>query len=185
MCFQNTSVKVCVDLMPMLFYVSASAPQKGSNTLTQFVSSCRRILWVCLIILCGWRIKGYINQCNINNINNFITLYSFEQVVVSWVWDHKVTEATAVGVLWKKVFLKIWQSWQENTCARVSFFNKAVGLKKETLPQVFSCEFCKVFKNTFLQNTSKWLFRYVMSLHFSLNVTIYKYPVLPKQTRSL
>ena len=37
----------------------------------------------------------------------------------------------------KKVFIKILQSSQENTCARV------------TLTQVFSCEFCKIFKNSF------------------------------------
>ena len=34
-----------------------------------------------------------------------------------------------------------------------SFFNKVAGLrqfiKKETLVQVFSCEFCKISKNTF------------------------------------
>ena len=35
------------------------------------------------------------------------------------------------------------------------FFNKVAGLKpcnffeKEILPHVFSCEFCKIFKNTF------------------------------------
>ena len=39
------------------------------------------------------------------------------------------------------------------------FFNKVAGLrpatllKKETLAQVFSCEFCEISKNTFLQNT--------------------------------
>ena len=44
-----------------------------------------------------------------------------------------------------------------NTCNRVCFFNNVAGLrpmactfiKKETLTQVFSCEFCKIFKNTF------------------------------------
>ena len=30
-------------------------------------------------------------------------------------------------------------------------------IKKETLGQVFSCEFCKIFKSNFLQNTSGWL----------------------------
>ena len=35
------------------------------------------------------------------------------------------------------MFLKISQNSQENTCTRVS------------LAQVFSCEFCKIFKNTF------------------------------------
>ena len=43
----------------------------------------------------------------------------------------------------KKVFLKISQISQENTCARVSFFIK------ETLAQMFSCEFCEISKNTF------------------------------------
>ena len=37
------------------------------------------------------------------------------------------------------------------------FLNKkrpATLLKKETLAQVFSCEFCKIFENNFLQNAS-------------------------------
>ena len=43
---------------------------------------------------------------------------------------------------------------QENNCARVSFLIKLHALacnfiKKETLTQVFSCEFCETFKNTF------------------------------------
>ena len=54
----------------------------------------------------------------------------------------------------KEVFLKLLQDSQENTCARVSFFDKVAGLacnfiKKETLAQVFSCEFCEICKNTF------------------------------------
>ena len=33
-------------------------------------------------------------------------------------------------------------------------FNKACNfIKKETLAQVFSCEFCEIFKNTFLHRT--------------------------------
>ena len=44
----------------------------------------------------------------------------------------------------EKVFLEILQNSQENSCARVSFFNKVAGLpatllKNETLAQVFSC----------------------------------------------
>ena len=46
-------------------------------------------------------------------------------------------------VFYKKVFLKILQNSQENTCARVSFLTKLQAsacnfLKKETLPQVFT-----------------------------------------------
>ena len=58
----------------------------------------------------------------------------------------------------KKVFLKIPQNSHGNTCARVSFLIKlqARGLhliEKETLSQVFSCEFCEIFKNPFFYRT--------------------------------
>ena len=51
------------------------------------------------------------------------------------------------------MFLKISQNSQEDTCARVSFLIKLQAeacnfLKKETLAQVFSCEFYEIFKNT-------------------------------------
>ena len=46
----------------------------------------------------------------------------------------------------KKGVWKIFANSSENTCARASFFNKVVN--KETLTQVFSCEFCEIFKNT-------------------------------------
>ena len=58
------------------------------------------------------------------------------------------TEAATRSVLWKKGFFKMLQNSQENTCARVSFLIK-LQAKKETLAQVFSCEFCNIFKNTF------------------------------------
>ena len=52
----------------------------------------------------------------------------------------------------KKVFLKISQKLQENTCARVSFLIKLQAdacnyIEKETLAQVFYGEFCKIFQN--------------------------------------
>ena len=46
------------------------------------------------------------------------------------------------------------------TLAQESLFNKVAGLrpatlfKKETLAQVFSCEFCEILKNTFFDRTS-------------------------------
>ena len=54
----------------------------------------------------------------------------------------------------KKLFLGIFQHSQENTCARVSFLIKLQAWKKETLAQMFSCEFCRNCKNAFLQSTS-------------------------------
>ena len=56
----------------------------------------------------------------------------------------------------KKVFLEISQNSQENACARVSFFYKVEAcnfIKKETLAQVFFCEFCKISKKTFSYRT--------------------------------
>ena len=58
----------------------------------------------------------------------------------------------------KNVFLNILQNSQENTCARVSFYwsCKLGGcnfIKKKSLAQVFSCEFCKISKNTFSYRT--------------------------------
>ena len=47
------------------------------------------------------------------------------------------------------MFLEISQNSQENTCDSL-FFNKKI-IKKDTLAQVFSCEFCKIFKNNFLK----------------------------------
>ena len=60
-------------------------------------------------------------------------------------YDHKCikNEAATKGALWKKVFLEISENSQKNTFARVSF------IKKQTLAQMLSCEYCKISKNTF------------------------------------
>ena len=66
-----------------------------------------------------------------------------------------LTEAAARSVLWIKVFLKISQNSQENTCARVSFLIKLQdwGLqlfeKRDSGSGVFACKFCEISKNTF------------------------------------
>ena len=60
----------------------------------------------------------------------------------------------------KKVFLKILQNSQANTCARGSFLIKLQAcnfIKKESLAQVFSCEFCEIFKNIFFHRHLRWL----------------------------
>ena len=62
----------------------------------------------------------------------------------------------------KKMLLKILQNTQENACARVSFLIKLQAeacnfIKKETVAQVFSCEFCEIFQNTFFIEHLRWL----------------------------
>ena len=66
----------------------------------------------------------------------------------------KLKEAVSQRWSVKKVFLKILQNSQENTCARVSFLIKLLvwGLQlclEKTPAQVFSCEFSEISKNTF------------------------------------
>ena len=59
-----------------------------------------------------------------------------------------IKEAVAKSCSVKKVFLEISQNSQENTCARVCNF-----IKKETLAQVFFCEFCEISQNAFSYRT--------------------------------
>ena len=79
----------------------------------------------------------------------------------------------------KKVLLKISQNLQENNCARVSFLIKlqALGfLKKETLAQAFSYEFCKIFKNTFFiehLRTTAYNYYYYISVIFQLRLSVW------------
>ena len=54
------------------------------------------------------------------------------------------------------MFLRILQNSQENTCARASFLNKFARLKSATslkTDSMYSCEFCEIFKNTFVYRT--------------------------------
>ena len=64
---------------------------------------------------------------------------------------HNIRKQPPEVFLKKKMFWKISRNSQENTCDRASFLIKLQTnfIKKETLTQVFSFEFCEIFKNTF------------------------------------
>ena len=67
--------------------------------------------------------------------------------------NNDATEAVVGRCFVKKVFLKLSQNSQEKNYARVSFLIKLLAcnfIKKDTLVQVFSYEFCVIFKHTFL-----------------------------------
>ena len=72
--------------------------------------------------------------------------------------DRLYLEAVVRKCSVKKVFLQISQNSLENTCARDSFLIKFI--KKETLAQAFSCEFCEISKNTFFIEHLRWLLLY-------------------------
>ena len=48
-------------------------------------------------------------------------------------------------------------------------------IKKETLAQVFSCEFCEISKNTFLQNTSGRLLLFIVIEHLRMTACDVKF----------
>ena len=62
-----------------------------------------------------------------------------------------MTEAATRGVLLKKVFLKILQHLQENTCATVSFLIRFRNKSR------FSVNLAKSLRAPFSQNTSERL----------------------------
>ena len=97
------------------------------------------------------------------------------------------------------MFIKIPQYLQENTCWSLFLIKlqafRHVTLLKKTLPQVFSCEYCHIFKNIFFNSTTlvthsdlyNWIpkrssffynstvmkaFKYSFPIHFAFNMSI-------------
>ena len=70
------------------------------------------------------------------------------------------TEAVMRRCSVEKVFFDILQNLQENTCARVPFLINFI--KKETLAQVFFCEFCEISNKTFFIEHLRWLLLEIM-----------------------
>ena len=92
------------------------------------------------------------------------------------------TEAPATGgVLWKKVFLKISQNSQENTCARVSFLIKlqiqpAALLTKRLWNRFSFCELYEIFQNTFFSNNTSRAIAFALNF---FNKTVHQDSINP------
>ena len=101
----------------------------------------------------------------------YIQCFYFHLIIYLYVRD---AEAVVRKCSVKEVFLKILQNSQENTCARASFLIKLQFIKKQTLAQVFSCEFCELFKNTFFIENHWWLLPVIFSgfIWFSSKMSI-------------
>ena len=96
-------------------------------------------------------------------INNYVRVYDLKSNR-RYIFFLKSTEAVAQRCSVKNLFIEIFQNSYQNTCVRVSFFIKLQAsmcnfIKKETLAQVFPCEFCKIFKNTYFYRTRGGCFR--------------------------
>ena len=75
----------------------------------------------------------------------------------------------------KKVFFEVLQNSQENTCASVSLLVKLQPqtcnfIKKETLAQVFSCEFWEICKNALSYRTPSMAASVFSYYEFKLSV---------------
>ena len=79
---------------------------------------------------------------------NFLKLFYHTKILhrVFWCSVNKVF----VKIL-QNIFLKVSQASQENTCCQSLFFDEVAGWR-QVLAQVFSCELCENFKNTFFIN---------------------------------
>ena len=103
----------------------------------------------------------FLSFINIFNVIGFLCYlekrYFVEKEFSLWFISEAVVRRCSV----EKVFLEVSQNLQENTCARVSFLIKLPEacnfIKKETMAQVFSCEFYKISKNTFFTEHLRWL----------------------------
>ena len=80
------------------------------------------------------------------------------------------TEAAIERCSVKKMFLEISQDSQGNLCKSLFFNEVANFTKKETLIQVFSCEFCENSKNIFLHRIPL----VAASVHKNKNISMQK-----------
>ena len=74
----------------------------------------------------------------------------------NWSQNHIFTHcrSSPPEVFCKKIFLRNLAKFTAKHLWQSLFFNKVAGLiEKETLAQVFSCEFCQISKNTFSYRT--------------------------------
>ena len=93
-------------------------------------------------------------ECTFNDGNNFETqgCYLLGEIKINLQLKNRSTHQRSS--LNKGVLKNFAKFTAKHLCQSLSF-NKVLGLrsatllKKETLAQVFSCEFCKIFKNTF------------------------------------
>ena len=113
----------------------------------------------CCPLVCYWSVE--LQLCNQDGV--LITILQDLLCSVSFHTEHRSSHRRCSI---KICVPKISQNSQENTCARVSFLIKLQAcnfVKKETMVQVFSCEFCEILRTPCLQNTSERLFLRVQS----------------------
>ena len=95
-----------------------------------------------------------------------LPLWFYKKVIVYLALSETNPEAAVRRCSVKKVVLKISQNSQENTYVGVCLTWNFT--KKETPTQLFYCEFCEIFKNTFFIKHLRWLLLTNLSHQLSL-----------------
>ena len=80
--------------------------------------------------------------------------YLLWQIIIQLNYD---SEPAAQRCSVKKVFLKVSQNSQENTCARVSFLTKMQVSAKRLWHRYFPVNFVKILRTRFLTEHLRWL----------------------------
>ena len=91
----------------------------------------------------------------LSGINSTLFFSLFRWFLSSLFQDFILLEAT-ISVLLKKVVLTNFAISWESTCVGVSFLIKLLAFRpatllKKTSIQVFSCEYCEIFQNTYFE----------------------------------
>ena len=111
---------------------------------------CVKVLrWFQIKLRKTYKFKGSISF--VKNLSESEGVYRSRATMLIKGKSKPLQKQSSRGVLSKKVFLKISQNSQENIYARVAFiitfYVSACNFSKKE----FSCEFCKIFKNTFFK----------------------------------
>ena len=110
----------------------------------------------------GWQISGVQMASMVIVLFEVIT---FKGIVLTFLHLEllfpKVSKAVVRRYSLKKVFLKISQNSQENTCARDSFLiEPATLLKKDLWYRYFPVNFAKFLRTLFFREHLRWLLQY-------------------------
>ena len=84
---------------------------------------------------------------------DFFLGLSKQRKLLSEEWNELISRSSCPEVFYRKGVFRNFAIFTGKHLCKGLFFNTVAGLKKETLGQVFSCEFCKISGNTFFYRT--------------------------------
>ena len=123
-------------------------------------------------------------------LKNYKIFDRFSASLIWWLWS--IQKQPPEVFYLKRCSYKFTKFTRQGLC-QILFFNKRKActfIKKETLAQVFSCEFCETSKNTFSPRASpvaasinrEWIDALVLKVSYGLLEEFYRVRCKKKQT---